>query len=321
MFRELLVRCHRSSLNRGSGDDLAARTFRAVRVLRVLAYRGIHEQLLSLPIYREFEDSTFGDDPFHHLSHRYYLRKGLSIKRRANIVYEHYSLESAWWDESYLDAVYSMESPDGLELWRKVIDGVAFSISLRVAKRAVPEGDICVTLSVNGIRIHRMNYSWTIDRSSKSVSLFAARSQSSPCEGGFELFRQHFPKQHPQFFCFAAVQGVAEVASVSLARGVRACEQICGGSIDNDSHFGRVYDDFWMALGGWDDGGDGFLIPLPAHTKSLQQLSATHRRRAQKRRKQWSDITVATVDVLSPHFRGHCNLLSRAGASTLHTSR
>lgn len=284
--------------NSGSPYGLTARLLGTVRPLRVLAYPRMHEQLLELPVYREFGGSAFGDDIFHHLSHRHYLRKGLTLRRRIEIAYGHYKFESERWDESYRQAVYSHE---GLGLWRTCIAGDVFTIRLNAAKRAVPEGDLCVTLALNELRVHRINFSWLVDDRSESMAVFLARAQTSRYEGAFDLFRSHFPQQHPQFFSFAAIQGIAQVVGFTAARGVRSGEQICASATD-ERHFERVYDDFWTTLGGWDDGGEGFLIPLPAHRKSLDRLSASHRRRAQRRRKQWDDIAAATAVALEPHL-------------------
>ena len=70
------------------------------------------------------------------------------------------------------------------------------------------------------------------------------------------------------------------------------------------AHFKSAYDNFWRALGGWDCGRQGFLVPLPAHEKRLSKLSSSHRRRAQKRRGRWKAIEAATVETLEPFLSG-----------------
>ena len=51
------------------------------RSLRVLLFRRAHQQLLALDIHRRYV-ALAHDDVFHHLSHRHYLARGLSLRQR-----------------------------------------------------------------------------------------------------------------------------------------------------------------------------------------------------------------------------------------------
>lgn len=70
-----------------------------------------------------------------------------------------------------------------------------------------------------------------------------------------------------QFFCFAALQSVARTAGVKKIYAVRARQQICAETKTDIDRFGKVYDDFWRALGARDDGDFGYRIDLPVEAK------------------------------------------------------
>ena len=55
------------------------------RSLRVLLFRRAHAELLAMDVYRNYVTQVH-DDVFHHLSHRNYLAKGLSLRQRVRCV-------------------------------------------------------------------------------------------------------------------------------------------------------------------------------------------------------------------------------------------
>jgi uncharacterized protein len=277
-----------------------------LRPLRVLAYRETHRKLLALPVYKQFGATMLREDPFHHISHRHYLRQGLTVGQRVQYVYQHYAFESRQWTDDYSRAVYG---GPGLELWRSHGGGAVVTIRLEAGRRDVPEGDLSIVLSVDNAVdnavLHRINFSWLADTQDGTVTPFLACSQrrSSNTEVLF-AFERDFPQNSPAFFCFAAVQGVARVVGCTAILAVRSHEQICARKGRDTTHFKSSYDSFWQALGGWDCGRQGFLIPLPAHEKPLSKLSSNHRRRAQKRRRHWKAIEAATIETLEPFCQG-----------------
>lgn len=275
-----------------------------LRPLRVLAYRETHRKLLALPVYKHCEARMLREDPFHHISHASYLRQGLTVRQRVQYVYQHYAFESRQWTDDYRQAVYG---GPGLELWRSHGGRAVFTIRLEAGRRDIPEGDLSIVLSVADATLHRINFSWLADTQNGTVTPFLACSQTCPFNSNTEAvfaFERDFPQNSPAFFCFAAVEGVARVVGCTAILGVRSHEQI-GARKDRDTaHFESSYDNFWRALGGWDCGRQGFLIPLPAHGKPLSELSSSHRRRAQKRRRHWKAIEAATVETLEPFCQG-----------------
>ena len=275
-----------------------------LRPLRVLVYREAHWKLLALPVYKQFGATMLRKDPFHHISHRRYLRQGLTVRQRVQYVYQHYAFESRQWTDDYRRAVYA---GPGLELWRSHKGGAAFTIRLEAGWRVVPEGDLSIVLSVDNAALHRISFSWLADTEDGTVTPFLASSQTWPhsCNTDALLaFERDFPQNSPAFFCFAAVEGVARVVGCTAILAVRSHEQICARKGRDTTHFKSSYDNFWRALGGWDCGRQGFLVPLPAHEKPLRKRSGSHRRRAQKRRGRWKAIEAATVETLEPFLSG-----------------
>ena len=275
-----------------------------LRPLRVLAYREAHWKLLALPVYKQFGATLLREDPFHHISHRYYLRQGLTVRQRVQYVYNHYAFESRQWTDDYRQAVYG---GPGLELWRSDGGGAVVTIRLEVGERDVPEGDLSIVLSVDNAALHRINFSWLADTQDGTVTPFLASSQTVPRSSNTEAlsaFKRDFPQNSPAFFCFAAVEGVARVVGCIAILAVRSHEQVGARKGCDTAQFKRSYDDFWRALGGWDCGRQGFLVPLPTHKKPLSKLSSRHRWRALKRRRHWETIAAATVETLEPLCQG-----------------
>jgi uncharacterized protein len=274
-----------------------------LRPLRVLAYRESHLKLLALPVYKQFGATMLREHPFHHISHHHYLRQGLTVRQRVQYVYQHYAFESRRWTDDYRQAVYG---GPGLELWRSHGGAAVVTIRLKAGERGVPEGDLSIVLSVDNAVLHRINFNWLADTRDGTMTPFLVSSQRRRSNTETLLnFERDFPQNSPAFFCFAAVEGVARVVGCSAILAVRSHEQICARKgRDNTAHFRRSYDNFWRALGGWDCGREGFLVPLPTHEKPLSKLSSSHRRRAQRRRRNWKAIEAATVEILEPFLSG-----------------
>jgi hypothetical protein len=76
-----------------------------VRSLRVLLFRRAHVELLAMDVYRNYVTPVH-DDVFHHLSHRNYLARGLSLRQRVRCTLTHSRFEDVTFDAAYKQAVY-----------------------------------------------------------------------------------------------------------------------------------------------------------------------------------------------------------------------
>jgi uncharacterized protein len=274
------------------------------RSLRVLAWYRDHRALCDLGVVRNHVAAPSNDDLFHHLSHRDYLIKGLSARDRVQAVLSHYRFEEATFDEAYLRAVYT---DGGLPLWQLEADGSSFTIRLEMASRSNAEGDLTVALVADGVCLHRLSFSWLAGRmvgADLPVVPFIARNQGRWVDSGaaFDAFERVFPNNSPSFFCFAAMQGIAQAVGIEQVVAIRSESHIAYDPAP-EKHFNNAYDGFWKILGGTEiPRRDGYLIPLPFYVKPLADMPSKHRKRAAQRREYWRVIGEGSRSVLQRHL-------------------
>jgi uncharacterized protein VirK/YbjX len=282
------------------------------RSLRVLLFRRAHLELLALDIHRRYV-ALAHDDVFHHLSHRHYLARGLSLRQRVHCVLAHYRFEESVFDAAYKQAIYR---DGGLALWRHDAQrddrerGWRFEIRLEMAPRLCAEGDLTIALRAIGAGhescLHRLSFSW-VDGAFAGVKApvvpFVARNQGHRADvrEAFAAFEQAFPNNSPGFFCFAALQGIAGALGIQQAAAVKAAWQSAWTPADA-SHFANAYDGFWETLGGVPMPHLAYRIALPFHLKPLSEMPSRHRKRAAQRRAHWSAIGESARLALQRHL-------------------
>jgi uncharacterized protein VirK/YbjX len=280
------------------------------RSLRVLLFRRAHVELLAMDVYRNYVTQVH-DDVFHHLSHRNYLARGLSLRQRVRCVLTHYRFEDATFDAAYKHAVYR---DGGLVLWQHEADGSKVEVRLGMAQRLNAEGDLTLTLLANGRRVHRLSFSWVDERFAGVAGLgaagilpFIARNQGHRADeaDAVDAFRRAFPANSPLVttpghFCAAALQGVAQALGMDDAVAVKSAWH-CAWAPSDDKHFATAYDAFWRSLGGTEMPGRAWHIALPFQAKPLTEIPSKHRRRAALRREYWHLIGEAAREVLLRH--------------------
>ena len=288
------------------------------RSLRVLLFRRAHAELLAMDVYRNYVAQVH-DDVFHHLSHRNYLAKGLSLRQRVRCVLTHYRFEDATFDAAYKHAVYR---DGGLVLWQHEADGSKVEVRLGMAQRLNAEGDLTLTLLANGRRVHRLSFSWVDERFAGLAGLGAAcilpfivRNQGHRADeaDAVDAFRRAFPANSPLvatpgFFCCAALQGIAQALGIDHVVAVKSVWH-CAWTPSDEKQFATAYDGVWRSLGGTDMPGRAWYIALPFQKKPLAEIPSKHRKRAGLRREYWRVIGEAAARALRPH-------LVHAGSST-----
>jgi uncharacterized protein VirK/YbjX len=296
------------------------------RSLRVLLFYRAHQALLALGVYRQFVTQAH-DDVFHHLSHRTYLAKGLTLRERVRCVLAHYRFEDLAFDAAYKQAVYR---DGGLLLWRHAGAGRRFEIRLAMAERLSAEGDLSLVASADGERLHRLSFSWVDHRFaglprpllpslSSSLLPFVARNQGHRADAAaaFDAFERAFPHNSPSYFCFAALQGIALALGMDQIVAVKSAWQ-CAYDPHDEKHFANAYDGFWQTLGGQPLPGRGWRIPIPLQLKPLSDLSAKHRRRAAMRREHWRSIGDAARMVMLRHLAHPSQSRDGLSAASVH---
>jgi uncharacterized protein VirK/YbjX len=279
------------------------------RSLRVLWFYRDHQALCQLDVYRNHVALPPNDDWFHHLSHRDYLVRGLSPRQRVQCVLAHYHFEETTFNGAYKTAVYN---GGGLVLWQHAGEDASFQIRLEMASRANAEGDLTIALVADGKVLHRLSFSW-MDGATAGVPApmvpFIARNQGRWTDSGpaFESFERVFPNNSPSFFCFAAMQGVAQAVGMDQVVAVK-CDAHIAYDPNEVKHFANAYDGFWKILGGVERPGNSWLIALPFYLKPLADMPSKHRKRAAQRREYWKaigDSARATLQRHLLHARAH----------------
>lgn len=292
-------------LTRRGQLPLSSRLLSVLRSARVLLFWREHAALCRLDVVRHHVAAAAGDALFHHLSHRDYLVKGLSARQRVQCVLSHYGFEDASFDAAYKQAVYMS---GGLALWQHEANGSRFLIRLEMASRMNAEGDLTIALVADDKVLHRLSFSWVdgaIAGLPSGLLPFVARNQGRWTDSGeaFEAFENAFPNNSPSFFCFAAMQGVAQAVGMEQVAAVKCTAHIAYDP-NEVKHFANAYDGFWRILGGSELPGDTWRIPLPFYLKPLADMPSKHRKRAAQRREYWraiGDSARATLQRHMPH--------------------
>lgn len=290
------------------------------RSLRVLRYWREHQSLCRLELVRRFVAAAPNDDLFHHLSHRSYLAKDLNARQRVQCVLSHYRFEDAAFGNAYHQAVYG---GGGLTLWQHTaqLDSGEhnFILRLEMAPRHDAEGDLTISLVADGKYLHRLSYTW-VDGQLAGVDLptvpFVTRNQGRWLDSGaaFDAFEEAFPNNSPSFFCFAAMQGVAQALGIDQVVAIKCTSHIAYNPLDV-KHFENAYDGFWKILGGVEMPGRSYLIRLPFYLKPLADMPSKHRKRAAQRREFWRAIGDSTRTTLLRHMVPAASPQSHAAAA------
>lgn len=287
--------------------SFTSRLMAVLRSARVLRYWQDHAALCQLDVVRNYVAAPTNTDLFHHLSHRHYLVKGLSARQRVQCVLSHYRFEETSFNAAYKQAVYA---GGGLALWQHEAGGSQFLIRLEMGSRMNAEGDLTIALVADGKVLHRLSFSW-VDGAVAGLPPglvpelipFVTRNQGRWSDSGeaFEAFENAFPNNSPSFFCFAAMQGVAQAVGMEQVAGVKCTAHPAYDPLDA-KHFANAYDGFWKILGGVELPGDTWLISLPFYLKPLADMPSKHRKRAAQRRDYWRAIETSAKSTLQRHL-------------------
>ncbi|MFL6676152.1 MAG: DUF535 family protein [Massilia sp.] len=285
-----------------------------LRSARVLLFLREHAELARLPIYADYVAPAAGEDRFHHLSRRFYLAKNLSLRERVECILAHYRFEEASFSPTYKLKVYRS---GGLMLWSKLVGETHCALHLVLADRYAAEGDLSITLTVNGEVLHSIDFSWVCGKfaGSKAAMLpFVSANQGRWRRDHHvhDKFNATFPLSAPNFFCYAAMQGLAQAIGVTEVIGVSSELQVCYSS-DDVKHFHNAYEAFWEAVGGVALAPRGYRLPVPQPMKPLSEVAAKHRKRSALRRAALKEISDAAFAVIAAHFQGPAARRNRSG--------
>jgi hypothetical protein len=137
---------------------------------------------------------------------------------------------------------------------------------------------------------------------------FIARNQGHRADvaGAFSAFGLVFPHNSPSYFCFAALQGIAQALGFRQIAAVKAGWQSAWTPADA-RHFANAYDGFWETLGGVPLAGRCWRIALPLQLKPLAEIPSRHRKRAALRREHWQAVGEMARLALQWHTQARCS--------------
>lgn len=258
--------------------------------------------LLRTQTYAQHARGGFPRPLLHFCSARNYLRKGLSIKERIELARDHTETERSLFGEEYFSQVYEQQP---VQLWSHYRNGHHFHLMLKLAGRALPEGDLQLTLLVDDEPLHKLGFSWMPDPVSRAPSVFVARNQSRWRKDTWVLdaFEAAFPNNSAMMFTYAALQGMAKAAGSSRIFAVRTEQQIAHKSTSPAS-FANSYTEFWKKLGGVDEHKEiGISVPIPFFLTPIHDVPSKHRRRAIQRREYWANLEASSERTIAALMR------------------
>ena len=112
----------------------------------------------------------------------------------------------------------SDQSPQGLVLWHRVVDGTRYTIALCATEDKRREGDLSVMCFVGETRVCRVAFAYVNTRLfglRPGCTIFVTRSQADR-NAELQRFCDTFKQNSPPYFCLAAVCGIA------MANGMHA---------------------------------------------------------------------------------------------------
>jgi uncharacterized protein len=267
--------------------------------LRVFSYPRLSTTVWQLMNARQADLALEKHEFAHHLRHRFYLSKGLSIRQRIDAVLHHCEFEARTFGAAYRSGVY--RSP-GLPLWQFEVDGAQFDIRLCATRDHHWEGDLTVELRGHGTVLCTMSFAYLhtgfFAQKDAEPIILITRNQSGKSGVEQDRFGAHFKHTTPSYFCLAAIAGIALACDMPRLAGISHAAQIAVKRGDTPVSVSS-YDEFWRSFQGAALDHQAFAMPLPLGSKPLSDIPSKHRARTASRRKAWSDVTASAAAAIA----------------------
>jgi uncharacterized protein VirK/YbjX len=265
--------------------------FRLIAALRILRFPLKLKQLWTLKFMRSYFPNNSKRDTFFFLSHGHYLSRYFTLAQRVDCAINHYSFEGQNYGSTYHRSVY--QSPRGLALWHRIVDGTRYTIALRATEDYRYEGDLSVLCFVNETRVCRVSFSY-VDGSLFGLrserTMFVTRNQTDR-NPELQRFRDSFKQNSPPYFCLASVCGIAMANGMRDIFLVKEDAQIAYQERYAEG-FRNSYSAFWEAFGAQEiDDGHAYKMSIPPKLNPLSIVR--HRNRAVARRNHWLEVALS----------------------------
>jgi hypothetical protein len=270
----------------------------AVRALRLLLYPSRTRQLYDMGL---LGSSFLNGDPTLFIKRKHYLSRFLPLRQRIDNMLLHYRHEQRHFDAVYHSRVYR---ENGLVLWTDCVGDVRVSLRLVTSGEHRCEGDVSVVLEVNGRDTADTAYSF-VDAGSfglpHGTTMFVTRIQLRVgSRRELDLFRHCYAHSSPQYFCLAALAGIAMANDIRSIAVIRSEAQICYQP-QYDLGFRNSYCNFWHQFGARPIDAQACMLDVPLSLPPLASVVPKHRARAAKRRQHWAAITQQVEATVRAH--------------------
>lgn len=283
--------------------NLLCRTLLLSRSMRALSYYGKHKSLFRLSTYRDYAISKLDAVQFHHLGRQGYLHSSFGMRERVESIICHYRFEEEHFNAAYKTAVYAAK---GLQLWTHTTGKDSFIIRLRRELSSDVEGELTISLIANSVVLHQLSFTWIgghIFEIPENSIPFITRNQRQSTDSAEALsaFEKCFGSSVPDFFCIAAIQGIAQSLGVNNLLAINYNSQVKFTPTEVEQ-FQRAYDGFWKVLGAVRLRSGVWFLRLPFYTKPMSEIPSKNRKRTAIRRRQWSAVGESAHVIIRNHF-------------------
>jgi uncharacterized protein VirK/YbjX len=264
---------------------------RLIAATRILSFPSKLKQLWSLNFMRPYFSGDKNRDTFYFLTHDYYLSRYFTLAERVDCAISHYSFEGENYGPTYRSSVY--QSPLGLVLWQRVVNGTRYTITLRATDDYRYEGDLSVLCFVDNARVCRVSFSYVnrvLFGLQAELTMFVTRNQTDR-NPELQLFRNAFKQNSPCYFCLAAVCGIAMAHGMRAIFMIRDDAQIAYNKLYAEG-FKNSYSALWEAFGAEEiDDRSAYRMSIPLKLNPLSNVK--HKTRAVARRRNWMEIILS----------------------------
>jgi len=269
---------------------------RAARVLRLLFFPARAWQLYAL----NRRGSFLRVDPLMFLWRKHYLSRFFGVRDRIDSTLLHYRHVLDNFDATFRKLVYH---GNGLALFEDQVGDMRVTMRLVASENHRCdrcEGDVTVVVDVNGQDACYASYTFVNAASfglPAGKTLFVTRIQLMP---GRELFRQCYRNNSPQYFCLAAIAGIAKANDIDAIAAIKSEAQIAFKD-KHASSFRNSYCNFWGQFGARSIDRQAYILDVPPALPPLNCVLSKHRARAVARRDHWASIMGRTEAAIRAH--------------------
>lgn len=216
-----------------------------------------------------------------------YLSRVFPLESVLLILFENYTFVKQQFSSSIIEKIFY----DGLECWRYDI----YSIRFIKTKEDDYEGSFALIFNVNEKKIYTLAFSFA-----KSVIIpgqwviYIARKQG---ERGmlpeFKKTTKAFNDNKIVTLVLAAVEGLALALDIRQIIGVGTVNQLSNCKIEMRETFIHSYDDYWETQESIKLENGDYLLPVPMLFKSIDIISAHHKKRTLIKRQRRLEVSLA----------------------------